>query len=328
MQWLIKSWYAPHPLRWLLLPLSSLYRLVVSLRKQCYSLGLFKQHSLAVPVIIVGNITVGGTGKTPFVIWLTQQLQQQGFKPGIISRGYGGHAKQYPLSVTSDSNANTVGDEPLIIARQTACPVVISPNRVEAGQWLLEHHQCDVVISDDGLQHYALARAIEITIVDSERLFGNKLCLPAGPLREPLSRLNSIDFTVYNGSAVTNTSFQMTLTMQKAINLRNHHTKPLTEFINTEVHGVAGIGHPQRFFNQLSAQGITVIPHAFIDHHHFQSTDLNFDDDKAILMTEKDAVKCHDFSTEKMWYIPVTASVTNNIEQLIFQKLTGTPSHG
>jgi tetraacyldisaccharide 4'-kinase len=326
--WLIERWYKPHLIRWLLSPLSGLYRLVSFVRKQCYFLGIFKQHRLPVPVIIIGNISVGGTGKTPFVIYLTQQLQQQGFKPGVISRGYGGHSAHYPIAVSNNSDPAIVGDEPVIIARQTNCPVVVSPTRVEAASYLLEQYDCDLIISDDGLQHYAIARNLEIVIVDAQRQFGNQYCLPAGPLREPLSRLQGVDFIVYNGGS-DDTKFNMTLSTGSAVNLTDPNvTKNITDFQGQKVHTIAGIGHPKRFFNQLAQLGIYIIPHKFADHHAFIKQDLEFNDNKTILMTEKDAVKCQPFATNDMWFIPVEATVSGNLDQLIIQKLTGSHPHG
>ncbi|MBE9532886.1 MAG: tetraacyldisaccharide 4'-kinase [Proteobacteria bacterium] len=327
MKWLVSTWYQPHPIRWLLSPLSLLYRIVITLRKALYKAGVFKQTKLTVPVIIVGNISVGGTGKTPFVIWLATQLQQAGFKPGIISRGYGGKAETYPQTVTPNSDPRIVGDEPIIITRQTACPMVVSPDRVEAGQQLLQQHDCDIIISDDGLQHYALGRDIEIIVVDGQRLFGNQYCLPAGPLREPLSRLYNIDFVVHNTPRDT-AAYGMSLQQGQAINLLDPtQTKALAEFNNQTVHAIAGIGNPDRFFDQLSQQGLTLIPHPFADHHPYQANDLQFNDDSAILMTEKDAVKCTHFAHENMWYIPIEASISGKLAPLIIEKLRNNP-HG
>jgi tetraacyldisaccharide 4'-kinase len=327
-KWLSESWYKPHAIRWLLSPLSGLYRLVSFIRKQAYFLGLFKQHHFPVPVIIVGNLSVGGTGKTPFVIYLVQQLQQQGFKPGVISRGYGGHSDNYPVSVSNNSDPDIVGDEPVVIARQSNCPVVVSPTRVEAAHYLLEQYDCDLIISDDGLQHYALARDLEIVLVDAQRQFGNQYCLPAGPLREPLSRLQDVDFIVYNGNA-NDTAFNMTLSASNAVNVSDLNViKNITDFQGQELHAVAGIGNPKRFFNQLTQLDIYVIPHEFDDHHAFVKQDLEFNDNKTILMTEKDAVKCQHFAKNNMWFIPVETTVSGNLDQLIIQKLTGSHPHG
>jgi len=328
MNWLINSWYQAHPIRWLLWPLSTLYCLVIFLRRSLYRVGLFKQHSFSVPVIIIGNISVGGTGKTPFVIWLAKQLQQAGFRPGIVSRGYGGKAQSYPQIVTPQSDPSIVGDEPLIISRQSGCPLLVAPKRVVAAKQLLEQFDCNIIIADDGLQHYALARDIEVVIVDSKRLFGNEYCLPSGPLREPLSRLEQADFIVHNGSE-TAAEFTMTTSQGLAINLVDPNIKKeVSDFQSQTVHSVAGIGYPERFFNQLSEHGLTVIPHHFNDHHPFQPSDLVFDDELDILMTEKDAVKCQHFAKKNMWYIPIEASISGKLEQHLLNKLAELPPHG
>lgn len=322
------SWYHPHPLRWLLLPLSLLYQLVIKLRRLGYQRDWLTRHKMRVPVIIVGNISVGGTGKTPFVIWLCEQLQQAGYKPGVISRGYGGHSRHYPLDVSADTATAEAGDEPVLIARRTGCPVVVDPDRCSAAVHLLSQQQCDVIVSDDGLQHYALQRDIEIVLVDSQRRFGNRLCLPAGPLREPLSRLQSVDFVVYNGEAATQ-RYQMQLAATEWVNLSDPtQTRPLDAFAEQEVHAVAGIGNPQRFFDLLSQHIKVVHPHAFADHHHFRAGDLDFaDGEAAVLMTEKDAVKCQSFAQPHHWYLPVSATLDANLAQAVINKLKD-PANG
>ncbi len=325
--WLLNSWYQPQPIRWLLSPLSGLYRVITSLRKWCYEQGIFKQSKLPCSVIIVGNITVGGTGKTPFIIWLAKQLSQAGFKPGIISRGYGGYSEHYPLDVNADSDPEVVGDEPLMIARRTQCPVVVSPNRYQSGVALLENYDCDVILSDDGLQHYALARDIEIVIIDGQRYFGNQYCLPAGPLREPLSRLKSVDFIVENTpNDVLENHYPMTLIPTQLRNVLDETIhKSIESFHHQPLHAVAGIGHPSRFFNQLKKDRLTILEHAFADHHNFHPHDLEFDDDKPIIMTEKDAVKCQSFATSNMWYLPVEAQLPSSLFEHIINKLSRTP---
>lgn len=327
MKWLTNSWYQPHPLRWLLLPLSLPYQLIASLRKQAYQRDWLTRHRLRVPVIIVGNISVGGTGKTPFVIWLCEQLQQAGYSPGIISRGYGGKASHYPLDIDATSSAKHAGDEPLLIARRTQCPVVVDPNRSRAAVHLLSQHHCDVIISDDGLQHYALQRDVEICLVDSQRRFGNKLCLPAGPLREPVSRLQSVDFVVYNGDAASQ-RYQMQLAPSHWVNLADPSiTLPLDAFKHQEVHAIAGIGNPQRFFDQLCEFAPVVHPHSFADHHAYTKTDFSFADGLPVLMTEKDAVKCLSFAKDSYWYLPVSAQIDDGLAQAILTKLKDSP-HG
>ena len=319
--WLTNSWYRPSLLSWLLRPLNWLYRLIIWLRRQAYRYGIFKQYTLRVPVIVVGNVSVGGSGKTPFVIWLAQYLQKQGWQPGIISRGYGGKADHYPCSVHLDSLATEVGDEPLLIHQRTHCPVVVAPDRVAAGQQLLAENPCNVIITDDGLQHYRLQRDIEIVIIDANRGLGNQLCLPAGPLRESLSRLETVDFTIFHGES-NSQRLTMQLQLQQAIQLKNNnHNKSLTEFAKTPIYAVAGIGHPQRFFDQLQQLGLTIISHAFADHHAYTEADFQFAEAYPILMTEKDAVKCHGFATENMWYVPAEAKLSPSLGPAIDKKL-------
>lgn len=324
MKWLVDSWYHPHPLRWLFWPLSVLYRIIISIRRQLYVSGVFKQHHISVPVIVVGNITVGGTGKTPFVIWLATQLKNAGYQPGIVSRGYGGQATHYPQLVNNDSVAKRVGDEPVLIHRHTHCPMAVAPDRVAAARLLVEQHNCNIIISDDGLQHYALARDIEIVIVDGQRQFGNQLCLPAGPLREPLNRIKQSDFIVFNSPPNT-TEFSMQLEQGSAINLSDSTlTKSLDQFSGKTVHAIAGIGNPQRFFQQLRQQNMLVIEHSFTDHHSFNALDLQFSDELPILMTEKDAVKCHAFAKRNMWFVPIEATIQGKLLDQLIIKLAGT----
>lgn len=321
MNWLTHSWYHPHPLRWTLLPLSMLYRFIVAVRKLAYQRDLLTRHKMPVPVIIVGNISVGGTGKTPFVLWLSDQLKAAGYSPGIISRGYGGKAEHYPFDVTADTPTAVAGDEPVLIARRSGCPVVVDPDRSRAAVHLLSQSHCDVIISDDGLQHYALQRDIEIALVDSRRRFGNKLCLPAGPLREPMSRLQSVNFVVYHGEAASQ-RYQMQLMATQWVNLADPDKRlPIDAFADQEVHAVAGIGHPQRFFDQLCQLGMIVHPHPFDDHHAFRAADLHFGEQNPVLMTEKDAVKCQAFAQVHHWYLPVSAVIDESLSQAILKQL-------
>lgn len=294
-------------------PLSFLFSDVVRLRAFLYRIGALKSQHLPVPVIIVGNITVGGTGKTPLLIWLAERLKQEGFKPGVISRGYGGKAPHWPQPVTADSDAGLVGDEALLIAQRTGCPMAVAPRRAEAARWLLDNADCDVILSDDGLQHYALQRDIEIAVIDGQRRFGNGFCLPAGPLREPISRLQSVDFVVVNGGEAADNEFAMTLTGSIAVNLRGGEQKPLADFVGLDCHAVAGIGNPERFFKHLAAAGLNCKPYPFPDHHGFQASDLDFADGKPVLMTEKDAVKCAAFAGEQYWFVPVSAVVPEQL---------------
>lgn len=325
-EWLSRIWYQGGFQRWLLFPLSVIYQLVISLRHLAYQRAWFKSYKLDKPVIVVGNISVGGTGKTPFVIWLAELLISNGYKPGIVSRGYGAQAASYPQHVTANSAAEQVGDEPLMMASRLNCPIVVDPNRVRGAETLIHDYQCDVIISDDGLQHYRLQRDIEIAIVDGERRFGNGLCLPAGPLREPVSRLKSVDFTVFNGDDAAH--FSMSLTQSAAVNLADpQQQRALSSFQGSEIHAVAGIGNPWRFFEQLQQQQIPIIAHAFEDHHQFEAKDLQFPFHQAILMTEKDAVKCRGFASELMWYVPVNAEISGDLDTQLLQKLRN-KTHG
>lgn len=305
---ILNYWYSNHPTRWLLMPLSTLFQGVVKLRQWFYIQGLLCIQVLPVPVLVIGNLTLGGTGKTPLVIWLARFLQHHGYRPGLLSRGYGGRARNYPHRVYPDSDPQLVGDEAVLLARRTTCPLVIGPDRVAAARTLLAHSDCNVLLSDDGLQHYALGRDIEILVIDGARRFGNGHCLPAGPLREPISRLQTVDLVVTNGSPQKG-EFAMQLQLQEARHLKGGATCPLKEFSHSKIHGVAGIGNPERFFSQLQAQGLTVQPHPFPDHHHFQPEDLRFEDQQPVLMTEKDAVKCTRFARDNYWYVPVDASL-------------------
>lgn len=268
------------------------------------------------PVVIVGNISVGGSGKTPLVAYLVKLLQKHGYRPGIVSRGYGGQATGWPLAVSARSDPALVGDEPVLLARRCACPVVVAPDRVKAARQLLERYHCDIVVSDDGLQHYRLQRDIEIAVVDGVRRFGNGFCLPAGPLREMPERLRSVDFVVVNGAA-TGAETAMTLSGANAVNLGNPaKTRQLAEFAAMPVHAVAAIADPGRFFKSLRRYGIKCIEHPFPDHHHFTAGELDFPADAPILMTEKDAVKCIPFTHigARAWYVPVDAELTAEFE--------------
>jgi len=279
----------------------------VKFRKFLYRIGVLKKHTMPVPVIVIGNITVGGTGKTPLIIWLAELLKNEGFKPGIISRGYGGQAEAWPQSVSADSTAEQVGDEAMLIAKQTGCPMTVSPLRADAARLLFEKSDCNIILSDDGLQHYALNRDIEIAVIDGERRFGNSFCLPAGPLREPIERLQSVDFIVVNGEKAEDHEFSMQMTGNIAVNLISGEQKPLQEFNATGCHALAGIGNPDRFFKLLESAGLSCKNHSFPDHYKFKLGDISFSDSAPVLMTEKDAVKCMSFAGEQHWYIPVKA---------------------
>lgn len=311
----------------LLLPLALLFTVLAALRQSAYRAGIFKVTRLPVPVIVVGNITVGGTGKTPLTMWLVQQLRAAGFTPGVISRGYGAQASTWPQWVTASSDPAQVGDEPVLIAQRAACPVVVAPQRVAAARMLLERTQCDVLICDDGLQHYALAREVEIAVVDGARKFGNGWRLPAGPLREPVARLRTVDFVVMHGEAGAG-EFAMQLELGNAYNLRDvTRVRNVTSF-HGAVHAVAGIGYPERFFQQLRTAGVQLIEHPFPDHHVFTPGDLDFGDELPVLMTEKDAVKCCTFAAAHCWAVTAQARVDERLATLVLEKLKKVNSHG
>ncbi len=309
-RWLQDIWYGDMFIGLCLMPLGFLFADIVRLRRFLYRLGVLKSRKFPVPVIIVGNITVGGTGKTPLVIWLANWLCQQGYKPGIISRGYGGQeaaSNAAPFWVEADSSPARVGDEALLIKRQTGCAVVVCPLRTEAADYLLSMTDCNLIIADDGLQHYALQRDIEIAVIDGARRFGNGYCLPAGPLREPISRLQEVDFVVVNGEKSEQAHFAMTLQGDVAINLATGEQRSLASFVGVACHAIAGIGNPGRFFALLEQAGLVCSTLSFPDHYQFRSQDLLFKADAPVLMTEKDAVKCAAFATDRHWYVPVSA---------------------
>jgi tetraacyldisaccharide 4'-kinase len=303
-------WYARSPWLLLLTPLSLLYRGGVWLRRFAYRSGLLPSSRLDRPVIVVGNLTVGGTGKTPLVAWLAGYLRQKGFRPGIVARGYGGKASSWPQQVRADSDPGIVGDEAAMLAGMTGCPMAVAPDRVAAARKLLDHSECDVLISDDGLQHYALQRDIEIAVIDGVRRFGTGFLLPAGPLREPLRRLREVDLVVVNGLAGRGEYSMRTLTGTAAGLGEPRQQRPLADFRGQSVHAVAGIGNPARFFQALQQYGMRIEEHAFPDHHRYQAGDIRFRDDRPVLMTEKDAVKCRQFASGREWVVPVRAEMS------------------
>lgn len=310
MKRLDSFWWDRSGVAFILLPISWLFCLLVLLRRLAYRLRIFRTTRLSVPVIVVGNITVGGTGKTPLVIWLAQHLKRMGLKPGIVSRGYGGNAKYWPQQVLPGSDPVAVGDEPVLIARRTGCPVSVGPDRVAAALAMQKFIDCDLIISDDGLQHYALRRDIEIVVVDGEKAFGNGFCLPAGPLRERVSRLDSADMVVSNGTTGPG-RYIMQLRTIEAVNLLDPSiTRSLDDFRSEEkIYAMAGIGNPERFFKQLENAGIRIERVGFPDHHSFTAADLEIAGDAPILMTEKDAVKCERFAKPQHWFVRVEAQL-------------------
>ncbi|HFC53468.1 MAG TPA: tetraacyldisaccharide 4'-kinase [Gammaproteobacteria bacterium] len=322
MKPLERLWYGGSLLAVPLVPLSWLFRGVVALRRRAYQRGLLHSQRAGCPVIVVGNLTVGGSGKTPFVIWLAGQLLSAGYWPGIVSRGYGGRASSWPQQVRPDSDTKVVGDEAVLIARRTGCPMAVGPDRVEACRALQKFHQCDVIISDDGLQHYAMQRDLEIVIIDGARRFGNGHCLPAGPLREPPARLRSVDLVVLNGGFPRAGEALMLLEGNTLCNLAEpENCRPLSSLSGSRVHAVAGIGNPGRFFARLRETGLVVEEHPFPDHHRFSARDLEFGDNLPVVMTEKDAVKCRQFAGPDHWYLPVSARLEDGFAARLLQLL-------
>jgi tetraacyldisaccharide 4'-kinase len=313
----------------ILIPLSWFFSAMITVRRKAYQTGLLHAYTLTVPVIVVGNINMGGSGKTPIVIWLVEQLRNNGYNPGVISRGYGVNRTK-PMQVLSDSLASQVGDEPLLIARRVACPVWVGKHRTDVGRALLNGYPaCDVIISDDGLQHYQLRRNLDIVVVDAETTNAQYL-LPAGPLREPQCRLDNVDAIVCHGDKVSKNikdkfsehAFEMQLHGQIFYNLLNvEQTVTADYFKGKLVKAIAGIGKPERFFNQLTELGLNVEGISFDDHHVFSAQDLAEISAEAIIMTEKDAVKCQSFAQAHHWVLPVEAKIETGLLTLVLAKL-------
>lgn len=321
-----RHWQRLTPVSAALFPLSLLFRAIVALRRAAYSAGLLRAVRVRAPVVIVGNVTVGGTGKTPLVLWLAAFLRDRGLTPGIVSRGYGASGRD-PRPVSPASDAYRAGDEPLLLARRSGCPVWIGVDRAAAAAALLhEHPRCDVIVSDDGLQRYALARDVEIAVVDGARGLGNGLMLPAGPLREPASRLREVDAVVVHAAPDTapgsRPGLRMTLEGRAFHNLLNPgHVVGPEHFHRLRVHAVAGIGNPARFFAHLEALGLQFEAHAFPDHHRYSAADLSFPGCEAVLMTEKDAVKCAPFAHETHWALRVDARPDPALGELVLTRI-------
>jgi tetraacyldisaccharide 4'-kinase len=321
-----KLWFGRNPLNYLwwplLWPLSALYRAIAKRRRKAFSDGSKDCYRASVPVIVVGNITAGGNGKTPIVIWLVENLQRQGFKPGVVSRGYGGKSNHYPLQVETQTSTKACGDEPKLIYERTKVPVVVDPVRSNAVK-ALESLGVDVIITDDGLQHYALDRAMEIVVVDGVRRFGNEQSIPLGPLRETLSRLEEVDLIVTNGGEPRlGQEKRFELQPELAINLTTNERKAVTEL--GQLTAFAGIGHPPRFFNTLNDLDADVVrSQGFADHKDFQPEQLYAlsDGSDNVIMTEKDAVKCRSFAQNNWWYLPVTAQFTEQDGSEILKKI-------
>lgn len=331
----------------LLLPVAFVFRGVVAARKQLYSKGLLKSWRAPVPLLVVGNISVGGTGKTPLVLALIELFSAQGIRAGVVSRGYKSKNLTRPTMVEHDSSTQLVGDEPLMIARASGAPVCVFPDRKQAVETLLSSHPVDIVIADDGLQHYALQRDIEIAVVDGQRLQGNGYLLPAGPLREPVSRLESVDFVLYNSSPdesqvdldttrLSGTEYSFDLCIEEFESLDGSQQRSVDSFRQITCHAMAGIGNPRRFFSALSELEVIVVPHAFPDHYRPAASELQALNDKPLLMTEKDAIKCRELlkspeenpgEFDHCWFAKTAIMLPAEFESAIVAKIRSLLNH-
>lgn len=316
-----RLWYAKSGWRWLLAPFALLFAIISGARRYAYRHGWRKGYRASLPVIVVGNISVGGNGKTPVVVWLVEQLQARGYRPGVVSRGYGGKAPHYPYRLDAASTTAQAGDEPVLIARRCGCPVVVAPRRADAVRLLEQSGEVDIIITDDGLQHYALARDIELVVVDGARRFGNACLLPMGPLREPVTRLKRVDAIICNGGEPGRGEYPMRLVADSPRRVRDE--APLATPLAGPVDALAGIGHPPRFFATLEGLGYQLDQRvAYGDHHPFDRDELvgRFAG-KPLLMTEKDAVKCRAFALDNWWYLPVSAELPASLLDTLLHKL-------
>lgn len=306
---LLQAWYQGHPALGLLRPLEALYRRIALRKRADYLEGRRQAYRAPVPVIVVGNVTVGGTGKTPMILWLIDHCRARGLKVGVVSRGYGAKPPSLPWRVRAEQNAAQAGDEPLMIVLRSGVPLVIDPDRPAAVRALLAEEPVDLILCDDGLQHYRLARDLELVLIDAARGLGNRRCLPAGPLREPAERLESVDAVLYNGASSDPAgAFSFVLRPSALVNLRSGERGDLTHFPpGQQVHALAGIGNPRRFFATLEALHWRPVPHAFPDHAAYSAEQLQFSPPLPLLMTEKDAVKCRAFAAADWWYLAVDA---------------------
>lgn len=304
-----RAWYEGHPALSLLAPLEGLYRRVVIAKRNKFLSGAADSYRAPVPVVVVGNITVGGTGKTPLILWLIEHCRGRGLSVGVVSRGYGATPRSYPWKVSPADAAEEAGDEPLLIVQRTGVPVYIDPDRSRAVCEMLKHETIDLILSDDGLQHYRLARDLELVLIDASRGLGNRRCLPAGPLREPVERLESVDAVLFNGAVKdADDGYAFSLQPSRLIELVSDRSWPLDHYPpGQQLHAVAGIGNPQRFFATLEALHWRPIPHPFADHARYSLEQLRFSPELPLVMTEKDAVKCRAFAQPGWSYLQVKA---------------------
>ncbi len=312
-------WYRRSWLNWLFAPFAMLFALITSMRRYAYKKGILPSYRASAPVIVVGNITVGGNGKTPVVLWLVELLTKAGYKPGVVSRGYGGKAPHYPYMLTPLSTAAESGDEPLLIYQRCGCPVAVAPKRAEAVQLLLEQAGVDIIVCDDGLQHYALQRDIELVVMDGVRRLGNGWLMPMGPLRESASRMRNVLAVICNGGQARPDEIQMTLQPAPLCNVKTGRVAVVTGAVDA----MAGIGHPPRFFNALLQQGYALNQQvAYADHQDFNAEELRQRFAKRpLIMTEKDAVKCRHFALDNWWYLPVTAQLPDGFAARLLAQL-------
>ncbi len=317
--WLQRRWYGPVQPGVMLRALSVLYGAVVGLRRSAYRHGWLRVHRIGVPVIVVGNITVGGSGKTPLVIALVESLRLQGWSPGVVSRGYGRRSRGQQ-AVNAQTAPRDGGDEPVLIARRCGVPVVVDADRVAAAE-ALRGQGCDVIVADDGLQHYRLHRDIEIEVGDGVRGYGNGRLLPAGPLREPVARAQDCDFHLVNGGAAAAGQYSMRLHATELLGLDGVRRQPLQALAGRRVHAVTGIGDPPRFFAMLRTAGIELVEHPFADHHAYRAQDFAFMEALPIVMTEKDQVKCSAFALTDAWMLPVRAEVPDAFFAALLERL-------
>lgn len=325
--WLHRVWYENGAFGWMLIPVSWLYAGVTSLRKFLYRREILSSAKASVPVIVVGNITAGGTGKTPTVVWLVEQLRARGWSPGIVSRGYGGSRSGTSMRVDADSEAAVVGDEPVLLARRGQCPVAVDSDRLRATSMLVEDG-ANVIVADDGLQHLRLQRDVELCVIDGRRGLGNERLLPAGPLREPPARLDHVDAVLINGGQYERDfAFRFSLTANDVRRLNGSVERPLQAFSGSTVHAVAGIGNPARFFDQLRSAGLQVIEHALRDHEAVTRSDIEFGDDFDVFMTEKDAVKLGTSLPDKFWYLPVEFDLEPEGEETLMNRIIERLAH-
>ena len=309
---LLNAWYQGHPALSVLRPLEALYRRVVTSKRERFIKGHGEIYRSPVPVVVVGNITVGGTGKTPLILFLIEHCRARGLRVGVVSRGYGATPSTLPWRVAAGDSPAQAGDEPLLIVQRTGVPLMIDPDRGRAVQALLAQESLDLILSDDGLQHYRLARDLELVLIDAARGLGNGRCLPAGPLREPAERLQTVDAVLRNGAhADSPDGYAFRLKPTALINLASGERRELTHFQPGQaMHAVAGIGNPQRFFTTLEALNWRPTAHPFADHARLDAEQLNFSPDLPVVMTEKDAVKCRAFAKPHWWYLAVDAVPT------------------